>query len=117
MKNLFRNSKFKLIVIIIAMLLVGAGFSGAVGHGETAQSTVVGTVFSPLHYVAQKISNGVDKVFGNAGANAEYEKEISRLRDEIGDLRSQLVDYENLKNQNDLYKEFLELREGVRRFG
>ena len=111
MKNLFRNSKFKLIVIIIAMLLVGAGISAAVGHGETAQSTVVGTVFSPLHYVAQKISNGVDKVFGNAGANAEYEKEISRLRDEIGDLRSQLVDYENLKNQNDLYKEFLELKE------
>lgn len=111
MKNLFKNSKFKLIVIIIAMLLVGAGISAAVGHSETAQSTVVGTIFSPFHYVAQKISNGVDKVFGNAGPNAEYEKEISKLRDEIGDLRAQLVDYENLKNQNDLYKEFLELKE------
>ena len=47
---------------------------------------------------------------GLAG-NAEYEKQIDSLEEQIGDLRSQLVDYENLKNQNTLYKEFLELKE------
>ena len=93
------------------MLLVGALLAAIAGRGETVQSAVIGTVFSPFHYVAQKIANGIDDVAGSVSGNAEYEKEINKLNEEIGDLRSQLVDYENLKNQNALYKEFLELKE------
>lgn len=111
MKNLFKNKVFKLIISIVAMFVVGALIAAANGHGETAQSTVVGTIFSPCHYVAQKISNTMDNILGEIGGNAEYDKEISRLNAEIGELRAQLVDYENLKSQNELYKEFLELKE------
>lgn len=111
MKNLFKNRVFKLIAGIIALFLVGAFIAAANGYNETSQSTIVGTVFAPCHYVAQKISNGIDNIAGNVSGNAEYEKKISELEDELGDLRSQLVDYENLKNQNDLYKELLELQD------
>ena len=111
MKDIFKSSRFKLITSIIALLLVGALIAAANNHGETIQSAVVGTVFAPCHYVAQKISNTFDRISKNASGNAAYEKEISRLNDEIGDLRSQLADYQNLKNQNELYKEFLELKE------
>ena len=64
MKNLFKTKPFKLVVSIIAVFLIGALIAAANGHGETAQSTVVGTVFYPAHYVAQKISNGIDKISG-----------------------------------------------------
>lgn len=111
MKNLFKSTRFKIVSGIIAMLLVGAMLAAIAGRGETVQSTVVGTVFAPCHYVAQKIANGLDDLFGTVSGNAQYEKEIEKLNEEIGDLRSQLVDYENLKNQNSLYKEFLELKE------
>lgn len=111
MKSFFNSNRLRFIAIVLAFVLVGAIISAANGHGETAQSSVVGTIFAPCHYVAQKISNGIDKVAGSVSGNAEYEKEIARLNDEIGDLRSQLVDYENLKKQNSLYKEFLELKE------
>lgn len=111
MKNLFKNSRFKLVAVIIALLLAGAFIAAANGHGETAQSGIIGTIFAPCHFAAQKISNGLDKIVGNASGNAEYEKEIASLEEELGDLRSRLVDYENLKNQNELYKEFLELKE------
>lgn len=111
MKNLFKTKPFKLVVSIIAVLLIGALIAAANGHGETAQSTVVGTVFYPAHYVAQKISNGIDKISGNVSGNAQYEKEIQNLQSQIGDLQSQLVDYENLKRQNELYKNFLGVKE------
>ena len=111
MKDIFKSSRFKLIAGIIALLLVGALIAAASGHGETAQSSVIGTVFAPCHFVAQKISNTFGKISKNASGNAEYEKEIASLNDELGDLRSQLADYENLKTQNELYKEFLELKE------
>lgn len=111
MKHLFNNRVVKTVCTIVALLVLGIFIAAVNGHGETAQSTIVGTVFQPCHYVAQKISDGLDKAFGSLSGNAEYEKQIDRLEGQIGDLRSQLVDYENLKNQNTLYKEFLELKE------
>ena len=111
MKDIFKSSRFRLIAGILALLLIGALIAAANGRGETAQSSVIGTVFAPCHYVAQKISNTIDKISKNSSGNAVYEKEIASLNDEIGDLRSQLADYENLKMQNELYKEFLDLKE------
>ncbi|MGN0529214.1 MAG: rod shape-determining protein MreC [Eubacterium sp.] len=111
MKSFFKSSRFKMVAAVIACLLLGAVISAANGHGETAQSTVVGTVFAPCHYVASKISSGLDKISSNVSGDAEYEKQIASLRSQVGELQEQLVDYENLKKQNELYKEFLELKE------
>ena len=111
MKNIFKSSRFKMVAAVIACLLLGAVISSANGHGETAQSTVVGTVFAPCHYVASKISSGIDKISSNISGDAEYEKQIASLRSQVGELQEQLVDYENLKKQNELYKEFLELKD------
>lgn len=111
MKNILKNRAFKVIVSVIALLALGCVIAALGGRSETAQSTVVGTVFAPCHYVAQKISNGVDKIFGEVSGNSAYEKEIESLRNQIGELQAELVDYENLKNQNEIYKEFLELKE------
>lgn len=111
MKNLVKSAPFKLVVSIIALLVVGAIISAANGHGETAQSSVVGTVFAPCHYVAQKIANGIDNIAGTVSGDDQYVKEIKDLQSQVGDLQSKLVDYENLKKQNELYKEFLSIKE------
>lgn len=111
MRSILKNRVFKIIACVIGLVALGAVLASVAGHGETAQSTVVGTIFAPCHYVAQKISNGIDNVFGELSGNAAYEKEIESLRNQIGELQAELVDYENLKSQNEIYKEFLELKE------
>jgi len=111
MKDLFKSSRFKLIIAIIALLLVGMFLCAVNGHGESAQSTVVGTIFTPAHWVASKISDGIDKISSSAKGNAEYEKRIDELQNQVGELQDQLADYNNLKNQNELYKQALELEE------
>ena len=111
MKSLFKNGRFKLVAAIIALLLAGALLAGITGRSETVQSSVVGTVFSPLHFVAQKISNGFDSAFGNIKPNAAYEKRIAEIEEENGDLKAKLADYEDMKKQNEMYKELLELKD------
>ncbi|WP_177919048.1 rod shape-determining protein MreC [uncultured Eubacterium sp.] len=111
MKSIFKSRPFKLAAAIVGFLLLGALIGAANGHGESAQSAIVGTVLSPCNYIAQKISDGVDKIAGNISGDAQYEKEISDLQNQVGELQSELVDYENLKKQNELYKEFLGLKE------
>ena len=111
MKDLFKSSRFKLIIVIIALLLVGMTLCAANGHGETAQSGIIGTIFTPAHWVASKISNGIDSISDSAKGNAEYDAKIDLLQKQLGELQDQLADYNNLKAQNDLYKDALGLKE------
>ena len=111
MKELFKSRQFKLIAGIIALLMVGALLCAANGSGKTAQSSVIGVIFTPANWVATKISNGITYVFGEATGNADYLKRIDELEKQVGSLQDQLSDYENLKKQNALYKDALGLKE------
>ncbi|MCH5320222.1 MAG: rod shape-determining protein MreC [Eubacterium sp.] len=111
MKNLFKSSRFKLIVAIVALLLVGMLLAAINGNGATAQSSIIGTIFTPAHLVADKLSNGIDRITDNAKGDTQYEQKIDELQRALGDLQDQLADYNNLKSQNELYKEALELKE------
>ena len=95
MKDLFKSSRFKLIIVIIALLLVGMTLCAANGHGETAQSGIIGTIFTPAHWVASKISNGIDSISDSAKGNAEYDAKIDSLQKQLGELQDQLADYNN----------------------
>lgn len=111
MKNFFKSSRFKITVGIIALFLIGALICAANGRGETAQSSIVGTVFTPANWVASKISDGISYVFGEASGNKEYLDRIDGLEKQVGALQSQLEDYSNLQKQNALYKDALGLKE------
>lgn len=111
MKEIFKSTRFKLLAGALALLLAGMLICAVNGHSETAQSTVVGTVFAPAHWVATKVSDGIERLTGKAKGNAEYEDKIDELENELGEMQSKLADYENLKSQNELYKEALELKE------
>lgn len=111
MKQLFKSRRLKVIAGVIALLLVGALICAANGRGETAQSGIIGTVFTPANWLATKISNGITYVFGEATGNAEYLDRINELENQVGSLQDQLADYENLQKQNQLYKDALELKE------
>ena len=50
-------------------------------------------------------------MFGEASGNAEYLNRIDELEKQVGSLQDQLSDYENLKKQNALYKDALQLKE------
>lgn len=111
MKDLFKSRRFKLIIAITALLLAGMLICAANGHGETAQSSIVGTIFTPAHWVAGKISDGIEYITKNAKGDTEYEKKIDSLQKQLGELQEQLADYNSLKEQNELYKQSLELKE------
>ena len=111
MKQLFKSRRLKVIAGVIALLLVGALICAANGRGETAQSGIIGTVFTPANWLATKISDGITYVFGEATGIAEYLDRINELENQVGSLQDQLADYENLQKQNQLYKDALELKE------
>lgn len=111
MKNLFKSRRFKLISGILALLLAGALLCAANGNSETTQSSIIGIIFTPANRIAAKIADGISYVFGEASGNADYLERIDELEQQVGQLQSQLEDYENQKKQNALYKDALGLKE------
>ena len=111
MKTLLQSKRFKLITGIIALLLVGALICAAGGNSETAQSGIVGIIFTPANWVATKVSNAITAVFGEASGNSAYLEKIDELEKQVGELQSQLTDYENLQRQTALYRDALGLKE------
>lgn len=111
MKTLFQSKRFKLISGIIVLLLAGALICAAGGNSETAQSGIVGIIFTPANWVATKVSNAITAVFGEASGNSAYLEKIDELEKQVGELQSQLTDYENLQRQAALYRDALGLKE------
>ena len=111
MKTLLQSKRFKLITGVIVLLLAGALICAAGGNSETAQSGIVGIIFTPANWVATKVSNAITSVFGEASGNSAYLEKIDELEKQVGELQSQLTDYENLQRQNALYKDALGLKE------
>ena len=111
MKTLLQSKRFKLITGIIVLLLAGALICAAGGNSETAQSGIVGIIFTPANWVATKVSNAITHVFGEASGNSAYLEKIDELEKKVGELQSQLNDFENLQRQNALYKDALGLKE------
>lgn len=110
MKDLFKNTRLKIVFTAVVMLIIGMLLCAVNGHSETAQSTIIGTIFTPAHWAAGKISDAIGTITDSAKGNAEYDKKIDELQGELGELQNQLADYENLKAQNELYREALELK-------
>lgn len=111
MKTLLQSKRFKLIAGIIVLLLAGALICAAGGNSETAQSGIVGIIFTPANWVATKVSNAITSVFGEASGNSAYLERIDELEKQVGELQSQLTDYENLQRQTALYRDALGLKE------
>ncbi len=111
MKAFWKSRPVKTVGILAALLVLGMLIAAATGHGETAQSGVLGTVFAPAHWAAEKISDGLATLSGNAKGNTEYEKKIDELQRQLGEMQEQLADYKNIKSQNEEYKEALELKD------
>jgi rod shape-determining protein MreC len=110
MRRFFRSTGFKLFLIVAAALLAGTVFA-AVSHNNSAPATsATSTVFGPLQRLSSFISDGLSGFSFNFKSAASIAEEKRELEDEIARLREQLVDFEQSKQKNKLYEEFLDIK-------
>ena len=110
MKDFFHTRSFKVLVASVFVLLGLLLYTNSVGSSITAN--LLGFLSSPM----QKISTGVttnaavlaDQLTLNAD---ELQAENNALKEEITKLREQLVDYYQIKQENEQFRTVLELKE------
>lgn len=107
----YKSKAFKIFVGVLVVLIIGVIAAAAMHSGSSPANSVISTVFSPLQRASSYLAEKFSAFSINFKSSATLSKQVDELNKEIEDLQSRLVDYEQLKSQNALYKEFLELKE------
>lgn len=110
MRQFFKSVQLRVFVFVICALLVGMLVAVATDDSVSPQSTVVGTILSPVQKVSGKIAgklNWFNSSFASAGS---YKSENERLKVQIAEYESQLADYNEIKHKITSYEQMLGIK-------
>lgn len=109
MNDFFRSKTFKIIAVLLAAVL--AFFLRAVYTGglTPALSHIGGAVATPFGEFFAGIGNGIQDFFQPIFHGRELQKENEDLQKLVDELTRRQADYDELKNQNDLYRRFFSI--------
>ncbi len=109
MNDFFRSKTFKIIAVLLAAVL--AFFLRAVYTGGLmpALSHIGGAVATPFGEFFAGIGNGIQDFFQPIFHGRELQKENEDLQKMVDELTRRQADYDELKNQNDLYRRFFSI--------
>lgn len=111
MRRFFKSTAFKVFAVVFAALLAGSVFATVSRSGTSPLTAVTSVVFGPAHRLASYLADelaGLPISFRSASTLAREKKELEAQVDE---LMEQMVDYEQAKQKNEFYQQFLELKE------
>ncbi len=110
MRDFFSSTRFKVLLCIV-LLLFGIMLRAATSSGfATETSSLLGAVVSPLQKLSSVISSGTRELLSVLLDSAATRRENEKLKEEVSELRKKIVDYNNLKNENNLYKNYLGIK-------
>ena len=109
----YKSRTFKIFVGVLVVLIIGVAAAAAMHSGSSPANSVISTVFSPLQRASSFLAQKFSAFSINFKSSATLSKQVDELNKEIEDLQSQLVDYEQMKSQNALYKEFRGSNDGI----
>ena len=110
MRNFFKSVKFKIVMSVLAVLLVGV-FVAAVSAGRTSPLTnALNLVLTPLNEAAAHLKEDISGFFAGFRSSSRYMEEIKSLQAELDEYREQLADYEKLQQKLASYEDFLDVK-------
>ena len=111
MRFFLRSRRFKIICGVTALLLVVSIVLHIVGGSVSPQSSIIGAISQPLRSIATYISNEIADFNMKLDSGTALMEENQELKNQINDLSSQVVDYNEIKKENEFLKGFLEIKE------
>ena len=111
MRFFFRSRKFKIILAVLAALIGVSVACAVIGGKMSPQANIAGTVTAPFKALATKISDGISDFIGAYTDGEKLVLENAELESEIAELREKLADYEKVSNENNFYKDYLEIKD------
>lgn len=111
MKQFFKTVGFK-ILGVIALILVGVMiYAASTGGISTFFASAAGAIITPLQSAVTWVSDGISGFFSGFGDKDALTQRIEQLEQENRELKDKLVNYDEMKLENDWYSQILSLHE------
>lgn len=111
MRFFLRSRRFKIICATVAALLAVSIVVRIIGGTIAPHSSIIGAVVKPFRSAATAIGNKIEDINERLSTGEELIKKNNELQKQVDELSSQVVDYNDIKKQNEFLKDFLELKE------
>lgn len=111
MRNFLKSTKGKVTIAVIALLFGFMLQSARSGNLGTIGSRVIGFITTPFTATANAVSNGLNGFFGLFQGSKHYKEENQKLQEEVEELRNKQIEYEEVKKENEAFKQQLEIKE------
>lgn len=110
MGDFLKSTRFKILLGILVVLLAFMLRAAWTGGLSPMLAQAAGLIVTPIQQVASEISGTVRGYFERYVRADEISAENERLRAEVNELRAQMVDYAQYKQENDTLREFLDIK-------
>ncbi len=111
MKHFFKTIGFK-ILGGVALVLIGVMiYAASTGGVSTFFASAAGVIVTPLQTAVTAVSDAFADFFGGIGKGDELRQQLAALEEENRKLREQIVDYDEMKIENEWYSQILSLHE------
>jgi len=110
-RDFFNSLRFKILMAVLAVVTGVMIYSASTGGFATLPEQVLSYALMPFQKLSAVISDGFTGVFSVFFDARENYNENQQLKQEIAELRRQLVEYENVVTENERLREILELKE------
>lgn len=104
MRDFFKGIWFKILLGIVAVLLGFLLYEGSTGQ-LSPPSQLLGIIVQPFQRAASWVASSVSGTLDPFIHAFSYKTENEKLKQQVNDLQNQLVDYNNIKEQNEQFKE------------
>ena len=111
MRFFLRSRQFKIILAIFCVVLVATLSFVIVGKHMSPQTDIASTIATPFRNFFASLSNTANDFLDSFNSGNKLNLENAELKSEIDSLRQQLADYEEATQQNEFYKDFLDIKE------
>lgn len=111
MKEFFHSTKFKILVCIFALLLGLITYVAVSAGAASIPGQLLETVTRPFVQLSNSISEGVSGFFDKLVNADKYKQENDILREQLSEMYLQIIDYRDIKAENEQLRQILELKE------
>ena len=111
MRFFLRSRQFKIILAIFcSVVLITVSFA-AIGKRMSPQTDIANFILTPFRKLFIGASDVVSDFFSGYDNGNKLSLENSELKKQINELHQKIADYEEISEQNKLYKEYLGIKE------
>lgn len=111
MKEFFNSLRFKILIIVAAILAVFMVLAISNDTVATVVEQGLDFIITPIKSVSASISNSVGEFFSRYTNSSALYDENERLKAQINELNRKLADYDSMLLENENLKNFLNIKE------